>query len=260
MTLRHTAGSHTVWCLTDGARTFPADVFPEIDEATREARLTAAGLSGIDTAFGAYLIEHPDGSRDLVDTGYGDRIGPDAGHLSAELDALGVAPGDIRSLIFTHLHGDHCGGAVVAGTRVFDPERVYLHPAEIVHWQGRDGPAAETLAAYADRIVPVEGGSSLPGGLVTWALPGHTPGHMGLRIGGHFALVGDILHSQALQLPDPGLCPVYDSDPVRATATRRMALAELARSGIPFSGSHNIAPWIVHRVVAEGMGYRAVPA
>ena len=249
-----------VWCLTDGGTVFGSEVFPALDAEAAAARLAASGLTGIRTEFGAYVIAQPDGTADLVDTGCGAFMGAAGGALADRMRAIDVPPADIRNLIFTHLHPDHCGGAVIEGSRAFSPEAVFVHEAEIAHWQGGESPAAETLRAYDAQLAPVGGGAVLPGGFVTWALPGHTPGHMGLRIGPRFALTGDIVHSQALQLPDPGLGPIYDTDPVLAAASRRVALAEMARTRTPFSGSHNIAPWKVHRVVPEGAGYRPAPA
>ena len=66
---RYTVGEIEVWCLQDGASSFDNDVFPSITDQDRADRLAAAGQSQIDTAFNAYLIKHPDGALDLVDTG-----------------------------------------------------------------------------------------------------------------------------------------------------------------------------------------------
>jgi glyoxylase-like metal-dependent hydrolase (beta-lactamase superfamily II) len=255
---RHIAEGIEIWCLQDGTTTFGDEVFPGLDADMRAARLAAAGLAGIDTAFNTYLLRHPDGAVDLVDAGCGTRFGPAAGLLPARLRALGVAPGDVRNLIFTHLHGDHCGGAVSDGVAAYPNAQVFVHRAEIGHYR-EDEAAGVMLRAYQGRITALGDEGDLPGGLRIWALPGHSPGHIGLWIGEDFALVGDILHSFALQLPDPGLCPVYDHDPAQAATTRRAALAHLAETGAVWSGSHGIGPRFV-RAVAEGLGFRTEPA
>lgn len=247
-----------VWCLQDGAKSFDAEVFPDISDDARAERLAAAGLEAIDTAFNAYMLRHPDGAVDLVDAGCGTRFGPIAGLLPSRMKALGVLPGDVRNLIFTHLHGDHCGGAVMDGKALFPKAQVFVHPADIAEY-GKDGAGGEMLAAYEGRITEIAGDDELPGGLRIWALPGHSPGHVGLKIGEGFALVGDILHSFALQLPDPELCPVYDHDKDLARATRRAALTELAQSGAVWSGSHGIGHRFV-TVTAEGAGFRTAVA
>ncbi len=256
---RYIAKGVEVWCLEDGANTFGDAVFPDLDDATRAARLAAAGLTGADTAFNVYLLRHPDGAVDLVDAGCGTRFGPKGGLLPARMKALGVGPGDIRNLIFTHLHADHCGGAVRDGAPVFPNAQVYVHPADIAAFNGPNEAGAEIPGAYAGRITEIADGDELPGGLRVWGLPGHAPGHCGLWIGEDFALVGDILHSFALQLPDPDLCPVYDRDPEMARASRRAALERLADSGAVWSGSHGIGPRFL-RVTRDGAGYRTTPA
>lgn len=57
----------------------------------------------------AYLIED-DGATGavLVDTG-----AEDTDEIVTELKRLGLAPADIRTVIFTHLHFDHVGGAAI---------------------------------------------------------------------------------------------------------------------------------------------------
>lgn len=246
-----------VICIEDGAKSFAPEVFPSLDPQDRAARLAAAGLTEIDTAFNCYVLRHPDGAVDLVDAGCGSRFGPIAGHLSAQLETLGIAAGDIRNLIFTHLHGDHCGGAMADGVAVFPNAQVFVHTADVAQFAGELG--GEVLAAYAGRVTEIGAGAELPGGLSVWHLPGHTGGHCGLWIGTDFALVGDILHSFALQLPDPDLCPMYDSDPAQAVASRRGALDRLAETGAVFSGSHGIGPRFL-RVHADGTGFLTVPA
>ena len=55
--------------------------------------------------FGCFLLR-ADGRTVLVDTGNG----PEAdGTLMAQLSEAGVQPGDIDTVVFTHLHGDRVG-------------------------------------------------------------------------------------------------------------------------------------------------------
>jgi glyoxylase-like metal-dependent hydrolase (beta-lactamase superfamily II) len=246
-----------VFCLTDGGTDFGADVFPTVDARTLAARLAAAGHSTIRTQFNAFLIRQGD-ALTLVDTGCGALFGDKGGQLPEQLAALGVAPADISTLVFTHLHGDHCGGALVDGAPVFANARVMLHPAEHAHWQDRDAPAARVIAAYADHIVLVTDGQAVADGVTVWALPGHTPGHIGLRIGAGLVIVGDIFHSAALQLPDPEVATIYDVDADVARQTRIAALAEFAARDLVFTGGHSVAPQVFARLITDGTGYRAI--
>lgn len=248
-----------VFCLADGASDFGAQVFPGVDPETLDRRLAAAGDSTIRTAFNAFLIRQGD-ALTLVDTGYGALAGDKGGQLPARLAALGVAPGDIGTLVFTHLHGDHCGGALVDGMPAYPAARVMMHAAELAHWTDRDAPAARVIAAHAGRIATVAEGDAVAPGVTVWDLPGHTPGHIGLRIGAGLVIVGDIFHSAALQLPAPETATIYDVDPALATRTRKAALAEIAARDLVLTGGHAIDPLKFARLRADGEGYRAIAA
>lgn len=250
----------TVHALCDGAHVFDVSVFAEVAAPVRAARLKAAGLEAIETEFAAYLLVFDSGAHWLVDTGCGALYGDTAGRLAGELGARGVVPEQISRIVMTHLHGDHCGGAVAEGRAVYPKAELCMHAAEFAHWQGTTGPASEVLDAYRGRISCVQDGDALAPGITAWHLPGHTPGHMGLRLEGGAALVGDILHSFALQLPDPDVNSIYDSDPAEARQTRRAALAHLAAQGVVWSGSHGIGPISFWRLTRAGQGYEAQPA
>lgn len=250
---------YVIHCLKDGGQTFEKKVFPEVSDDLRAARLSAAGLTAIDTEFNVYLLHHDSGQIDLIDTGCGALFGANGGALPTRMAALGITPGDVDRVIFTHLHGDHCGGALHDGAVVFGAAEVILHRDEAAYWAGRDGTAAQVLQAYAGRIQTVTDGVPLGAGMTAWGLPGHTPGHMGLRLAGGVVLVGDILHSAALQLPDPAVSSIYDVDPQTALESRQTALAEIAEAGLIWSGSHLVGVDKFLKLQKDGAGYRAMP-
>ncbi len=249
------ADGFDVWCLQDGTATFEPDIFPGLSHDEQISRLEAAGETEIRTAFNAYLIVGPDQDLTLVDTGCGSHFGANGGGLAGQLQALDVAPEKISRLVFTHLHTDHCGGAVVDGKPVFPNAQVFVHPAERAYWAEEDAPAQEVLAAYASQTNEVGGGEEIAAGLSTWALPGHTPGHMGLRVGTSLVIVADVMHAQHLQLGEPRLCPVYDMDPAQATDSRLEALREIAGSGLTFAGCHLLAPTKFAKLAEVGDGF-----
>jgi glyoxylase-like metal-dependent hydrolase (beta-lactamase superfamily II) len=147
----------------------------------------------------------------LVDTGCGALFGPKCGKVPTILAELGVAPAAISTLFMTHLHGDHCGGALDQGRIVYPNARVILHPNKIAHWQVKDTPAGRFLITYADQIAAIT--DETPNGLSPRFLPSHTPGPMGLRMGSNLALVGDIFHSAPLELADPNILPALTPIP-----------------------------------------------
>ena len=100
--------------------------------------------------------------------------------------------------------------------------------------------------------------SEIASGIHLVDLPGHTLGHVGVRIdsgGAQFLYAADILHAQDLQLADPNLCAAFDADKDQARETRRRTLDMLATDGILFSGSHFLDRVIGH-VERSGSGYR----
>jgi glyoxylase-like metal-dependent hydrolase (beta-lactamase superfamily II) len=244
-----------VWCLEDGAFTFAASDFPGLAFDEQQTRLNAAGLTAIETVFNAFLIRDPEGTHTLVDTGCGAAFGDGAGHLLTRLAALGVSTPDIRRLVFTHLHTDHCGGALSEGEVVFPNADVVLHADEMSYWSEEDHLAQKVVSAYSDKIRTVTDGEKIAPGLVAWALAGHTPGHMGLRVGDKLVLVADIVHSEALQLGDPRLSSENDMDGRLAAECRLSALGEIADFGLLFSGGHILGPEKFGRLVEIGDGF-----
>ncbi|SPF80323.1 MBL fold metallo-hydrolase [Pseudoprimorskyibacter insulae] len=255
---RFTTAGIEVFALKDGDTVFDETVFPDLDPVVRDSRLRAAGLSGIITEFNAFLLRHPDGACDLVDTGCGSTWGDAAGHLPARLAELGVALTDIRRVILTHLHRDHFGGLFDAeGGKVFPKAEIWLGRAEHARWHGSGEGNAIVTEAYADQITLFDDGDEVAPNVRGWHLPGHTPGQMGLRIGSDLVLVADILHSFALQLPEPEVFAKYDADKPQGIATRKAALAEIAERGLVMASSHAIAGQKFVRLVVDGQGYRA---
>ena len=259
MTDRRHSGGFEVICLTDGAKVFDREVFADLPGDELEFRLNAAGLDEIRTEFNCFVIRDPGGALTLVDTGCGTAFGPGAGFMAGLLDGMGIAPGDIGQVVYTHLHGDHCGGSLDdAGRFLFDRAEVVMHPDEAAHWRGKDALGGRVLAACEDRLRLSDG--AVAEGLELWPLPGHTPGHCGLRIGDDLVIVADIVHSEALQIPDPETCPVYDVDKPMARVSRRAAMEEIAAKGLVWTGGHVLGPDKFGRLEAAGQGFRKVAA
>lgn len=113
------------------------------------------------------LIE--DGDRlMLIDTGIGDKqsekffsyyylFGDDS--LRGNLDKLGFSPDDITDVFLTHLHFDHCGGAVErVGENTFRPvfKNATFWSTE-KHWKWATEPNAREKASFlSENILPIE--------------------------------------------------------------------------------------------------------
>lgn len=213
--------------LNDGFARFGRDLFPE----PRGAVLPEAIVLPVQ----AYLLLRKGRAPVLIDTGSG---GADSG-VARGVAALGIAKGEIGTVVFTHLHGDHRGGYLAGG---YEGARVCLSRAEAEFWGGQDHPARAVLEVAGDRVQLVADGDEVEPGLRVWALPGHTPGHIGLVIDDQIAVVGDILHRTDFQLADPDLATRFDTDAALATATRKAALSRIAARGLVVCGAHMRLP------------------
>ena len=209
--------------------------------------------------------------RILVDTGAGngkDRPGiPIFGNLEtdflANLQATGFAPSDIDKVFCTHLHIDHVGwNTELVGEewRPTFPNATYYFPALDEEAWNPDKPTYGTLAGaevnanvFEDSVAPimasgqarmVADGSSIAEGMTVIHAPGHTPGHMVLRVedGSDVAyFTGDILH-HPMQILRPDWNSVYCEDREQAAATRRSILEQASAEGGRIVPAHFGAP------------------
>ncbi len=220
----------------------------------------------------AYLVRSPHHGPVLIDTGGGSQLMASMGRLPFALKAAGVSAESIKTVLLTHLHGDHCGGLVdPEGKASFPNAELILHRAEAAYWlegnldEVQDRQTFEfvrhMLAPYASRTRLIEGGEVTPG-IHAVPLPGHTPGHTGYRIGNGPASVliwGDIIHVPAVQsaLCDAGT--VMDVDAALAVKTRRETFRHVAEEGTFVAGMHIEFPGLA-QLKSEGDGYRLIAA
>jgi glyoxylase-like metal-dependent hydrolase (beta-lactamase superfamily II) len=164
--------------------------------------------------------------------------------LLAGLRAKGIAPGDIRQILLTHIHLDHAGAT--GGLLRMAPEiEVFVHAAGAPHMvdPGRLLASAtrlygadmerlwgEVLPVPADRIRILEGGERLQAGgrdLEVAYTPGHAVHHVSyLDKGAGVAFVGDtagIRRGSCSYVLPPLPPPDIDLEAWRASADRLLA-------------------------------------
>jgi glyoxylase-like metal-dependent hydrolase (beta-lactamase superfamily II) len=189
----------------------------------------------------------------------------------SDLAAAGYAPETIDTVVCTHLHVDHVGWntMLVDGSWVptFPNARYLMGRVEYAHWANQKE-REDMTAVVADSVAPVwnaglvdlvETDHRICEEISLVSTPGHTPGHVSVRIAsrGEEALItGDFMHHPC-QIARPDWSSTADSDPAQAQHTRRLMLTRLSDNPILVIGTHFAGRTAGH-VVRNGEAFRLV--
>ncbi|MBB1152151.1 MBL fold metallo-hydrolase [Amycolatopsis dendrobii] len=239
-------GDISISYLPDGeASVSAAALFPAGTPELWSAHPELFGADGkLVLSLGTFLIRTGD-RKILVDLGFGDRTVafPAAdgefrsGRLLTSLREEGLAPEDIDTVFFTHLHIDHVGWTARNDVLTFGNARHLAGEGEVEYWQSLgDHPLAAVgpdphgvLAPLEGRVDAVADGTVIAPGVSVVATPGHTPGHCSLVVssGPDRALIlGDVLHCPA-QLTDNEVALAFEVDAELGKKTRARIMGEL---------------------------------
>ena len=222
----------------------------------------------------AFIVKAP-GLTVLVDTCVGNdkpRGNPTWNMLRTDflekLAGAGCPPESVDFVLCTHLHVDHVGW----NTRLdngrwvptFPRARYLFARREWEHWSKADGDEYGSIIADSVRPVVdagradfVEGDHRISEELRLEPTPGHTPGHVSLRIessGREAVITGDLMH-HPVQCGEPDWQSNFDDDPALARATRRAFCARYADRDVAVLGTHFGAP-TAGRIVTHGPAWR----
>lgn len=198
-------------------------------------------------ALGGFLVRAPGERLALIDLGIGQRSGAimnnagsfSGGALLSSLAALGVSPGDITDVVFTHLHFDHVGWASADGAIVFPNAAYRCDERDWEHFRDNER-VAPVLGPVVSRIETFSGSGPLLPGIDAMTAPGHTPGSTIIVLSSGAArglLLGDVVHCP-VELIDDEWSGLGDVDPDLAKRTRNALAREIEGTDTPVAAAH----------------------
>jgi glyoxylase-like metal-dependent hydrolase (beta-lactamase superfamily II) len=262
--------------LLDGAASFPnpqsafaMDQEPETVAAWLEQNNLPAGRMEI--PFTPVLVNTGE-SLILFDTGNGPGARPKRGQLAQQIVAAGYTPGQIDTVVISHMHPDHIGGLMEDGAPAF-PNAEYVTGALEYNFFSSDdraGTKTEGLHKMVGRLVTplaekmsfIDPGEAIAPGIEAVAAYGHTPGHMAFHIeseGQRLLLTVDSANHYVLSLARPDWVVQFDMDKDAAAANRKQIFGMIAADRIAFIGYHMPFPGIGY-VSTTDQGFRYEPA
>jgi len=274
---RTAVGSIEIVALLDGGMSLGDDLMlkagAETLAAAKEKNFIRPGKE-----FPAYVngyVINTGGKVTLVDTG-AKGFAPTLGNLLSNLNESGIGAEQVDQIVLTHAHPDHTNGLLDdKGARAYTNAKVRISEEDLNFWFSDEKMAMmpdkkmmfdlarKNLGPYknAGQIETFKLGADLGGGLSSVSLPGHTPGHSGVRISDgkeQFLIWADLVHVPAVQFDHPDISIAFDIDPETARATRSKIFGEVAADKIRIAGMHLAFPGIGH-VTKNGTGYAFVP-
>ena len=213
----------------------------------------------------------------LVDTGAGDASST-SGAILARLEVAGIRPKDVDTVIITHAHPDHIGGAIdLCGRPAFPNARYVLSETEWEFWTGArsdlsalqvpasareslQSMARRALGALRHQIEAVPNECEIVPGVRVIPAPGHTPGHLAVLLeseGQRLLNLGDAA-VHPLHLEQPGWQNGFDLAAGRALETRRELMERAVEGNMHLMAFHFPFP-SVGRVEVHNGGWRWSP-
>ena len=195
------------------------------------------------------------------------------------LRAAGAAPEDIDVVLCTHLHADHVGwNTMLRDGRwvpTFPNAKYLFSRIEDDYWDVRKNPAMANdprHRAYEDSVLPVvqsgqavlvDEGYNVTNTISIAAAPGHSPGHILVRLaeqGMGAVFCGDVIH-HPLQVYAPHWNHMADERPAEAAVSRRRLLESCAEHGSLLFPIHFGSPHVAAiEYVSGGFSAKFVPA
>ena len=274
---RFKLGAMEITVVSDGTLAFPAETLwgDRADDARGLLASTFQTSRPVGLEINTILVNTGDKLL-LIDAGCGvDKFQKTDGKLLGNLATAGYAPGDIDTILFTHFHFDHLWGISdhENASLLFPTAEFVASETEVAFWSAPDladklPPEQQPRVTQANlklaspRMRLIKGVAEVAPGVTTFDTPGHTPGHISVRItsgGEELLLTGDVVVNSAVSFLHPEWPFGFDIDVPLATKTR-MAFLDRAAADKTLVGTYHLPfPGFGH-VVRERSGYRWLPA
>jgi N-acyl homoserine lactone hydrolase len=149
-----------------------------------------------------FVIKHPRAGAILVDTGVGwptelvkewKVVNRHAADALAEHD---LSPADVRIVVNTHLHFDHCGQ-----NAVFKHAPFYVQRGELARARLEETITSEWFDFAGARFELLDGDAEIAEGVRVVATPGHTAGHQSVIVDtpdGGAVMIGDAAYTSEI--------------------------------------------------------------
>jgi glyoxylase-like metal-dependent hydrolase (beta-lactamase superfamily II) len=244
--------------------TFPTANSNDINEALSKIGYAGTQIQGSMSP----LYVETDGTRILVDTGFGENGDPGTGNVVPLLQTYDITPEDINILYLSHLHADHINGLTKKdGSPTYPNARYMTSQTEWNYWMSEQTLAAigeEHAEVLKSMLIPlknkfnfVNAEEEIAPGVCVVDTPGHTPGHTGWLVeseGERLLVLVDALHV-VIQFVNPAWHHRVDVDPTASTQTRRKMLQRAADENMLVLYYHLKFPGLGH-IVAENGEFR----
>ena len=244
---------------------------PEVQKALSDAFMPT---TIVPTPFTALAVNT--GSKlILIDTGTGGRAFATAGTYMDNLDAAGIDPKAVDTVLISHFHPDHINGIRLKDDSLAFPNaEIQVSAPEWAFWmddakmsaapdglKGNFTNVRRVFGSIAKDVKQFEGEKEVAPGITSIAAPGHTPGHTAFAVasgGKSMIVLSDTTNNPAIFVRNPDWQAVFDMDGDQAVQTRKKMLDRVSADKMLAAAYHWPFPACGY-VVKEGNGYRNVP-